>query len=74
MFNPDSISKIFDLIWKTGFLLMDLVFVGFGVLLVRQVRLMADTVIDPMNKTLKTISWAYLFLTIIIFLFLFFFF
>ncbi len=65
--HPNSLSIFFYWLFKVGFLLIDLLFVGFGILLIRQVKLMSETVIDPLNTKLAIISWLYLFLMLIIF-------
>ncbi len=57
--------------FKIGFMLINLILVGFGVLLVKQVSLMAKTIKDPLNFKLQLVSWIYLFLVVINLIFLF---
>jgi len=66
----DSAIGLFQLVIKLGFLAFGLLFILFGVLLVRQVKVMTETVHDPFNPKLKLTAWAYLALTIIVFIFL----
>ncbi len=65
--HPNSLSLFFYWLFKVGFLVMDLIFVGFGILLIRQVKMMSETVVDPLNTKLAVVSWLYLFLTLAIF-------
>ncbi len=64
MVHPNTISLAVYWFFKIGFILITLLFVGFGVLLIRQVRLMSDTVKDPMNEKIVVVSWLYFLLTL----------
>jgi len=68
----DLATQGIGLFFKIGFILINVILVGFGVLLVKQVGLMTKTIKDPLNPRLKLVAWIYLFLVVFNFIFLFF--
>ena len=70
MTDMSTFNTIFGALLKMGFLLLTSVFIGFAILFIRQVKIMTQSVQDPLNPKLTLLSWLYLTLVLVIFVFL----
>jgi len=70
MTDVSILNTVFGLILKLGFLTLTGIFIGFAILFIRQVKIMTQSVHDPLNPKLTILSWLYLVLVLTIFAFL----
>lgn len=67
---PGDFNDLLLLFVKIMFLVGSGLYVGFGIIVIRQIRIMRQTLITPFSGTLRVLGYTHLALTIIVFFFL----